>query len=211
MTLEVQRRDYSGLPLDEASAAPDPLAQFHAWFAEAQASAISMVDAMALATATAGGTPSVRMVLLKGADERGFVWFTNYTSRKGHDLEENPRAALLFYWEPLHRQIRLEGAVEQVDALESNAYFASRPRAANLSAMASPQSQPLTSRRDLEERVDRLEATWHGHELERPIQWGGYRLIPARYEFWQGRQDRLHDRLLYVRGERGWERSRLAP
>lgn len=211
MVLEVERREYSGKPLDVATVATDPLHQFRTWFGEAIDTELEAVNAMALATATPLGVPSVRMVLLKDADERGFVWFTNYESKKAEDLGKNPRAALLFYWEPLHRQIRIEGTVVKVSDEESDAYFASRPRSSNLSAMASPQSRPVDSRAFLEEHVDRLEAAWHGLPLERPPHWGGYRLTPSRYEFWQGREDRMHDRVLYVREGDGWVRSRLAP
>jgi pyridoxamine 5'-phosphate oxidase len=212
MRFEVQRIDYAGRPFDEASAAADPLEQFQAWFGDAQAAGLDMAKGLALATATATGAPSIRMVLLKDADPRGLVFYSNYESRKAAELAANPRAALLFYWHPLHRQVRVEGAVERVDATESEAYFATRPRGANLSAMASPQSRPVASRAALDELVDRLEAAWHGLELERPPHWGGYRLAPARWEFWQGREDRLHDRLEYNRAAGdGWTRTRLAP
>jgi pyridoxamine 5'-phosphate oxidase len=211
MTLELERRDYEGEPLDEATMPADPLAQFHAWFDEARAGGVEMAEAMALATATPDGAPSVRMVLLKGADARGFVWYTNHESKKGEELRANPRAALLFYWQALHRQVRVEGAVEPVAAEESDAYFASRPRAANLSAMASPQSRPVAGRDVLVEQVARLEKMFHGHELERPPHWAGFRLVPRAYEFWQGQKDRLHDRIRYLPSGAGWARTRLAP
>jgi pyridoxamine 5'-phosphate oxidase len=210
--LEVPRLDYSGRPLEDAAMAADPLDQFHAWFDEAKARGIEMPEAMALATATATGAPSVRMVLLKGADARGFVWYTNHESRKGEELRQNRRAALLFYWQVLHRQVRVEGDVEVVDAAESDAYFASRPRAANLSAMASPQSRTVASRAALVEAVDRMEEAFHGLVLERPAHWAGFRLVPRSYEFWQGQQDRLHDRIRYLpTADGGWSRARLAP
>jgi pyridoxamine 5'-phosphate oxidase len=211
MRFDAIRREYSGRPLDEASVDADPIVQFHAWFAEAIAVEDEMANAMALATVDAEGAPSLRMVLLKGADARGFVWYTNYDSRKGRELRAHPRAALLFYWSSLDRQIRIEGPVEPIDAAESDAYFASRPRASNLSAMASPQSRVVGGRGELEEAVAHAEAAWHGRVLERPSHWGGFRLAPARFEFWQGRQDRLHDRVQYLGGPSGWTRARLAP
>jgi pyridoxamine 5'-phosphate oxidase len=209
--LEETRRDYSGPPLDESEMAPDPLAQFHRWYDEARGADLMMANAMALATATPDGMPSVRMVLLKQADPRGFVWYTNYESRKGLELLANPRAALLFYWETLARQVRVEGPVTRLDPAESEAYFHARPRAANLSAIASPQSRSVASRAALEEQVDRLEAAWHGRELERPVHWGGHRLRPTRFEFWQGREDRMHDRVVYLPDGHAWRRSRIAP
>jgi pyridoxamine 5'-phosphate oxidase len=211
MKLDVQRREYSGRPLDPSDVADDPLIQFQAWFREAKQAGIEAIDAMALATADRDGVPSVRMVLLKGADERGLVWYTNLESRKGVELAANPRAALLFYWKELHRQIRIEGAVEAVAPAEADAYFASRPRESNLSAMASTQSRPVASRDVLEAAVDRLEAAWHGLVLERPASWAGFRLVPCAYEYWQGREDRLHDRVRYDRVAGVWSRSRLAP
>jgi pyridoxamine 5'-phosphate oxidase len=196
-------------PLDEAEVDPDPLRQFAAWFEEAGAAGMRAPEAMALASAAADGRPSVRMVLLKGFDERGFVFFTGYESRKGGELATNPRAALLFYWDPLGRQVRIEGPVERVAEAESDAYFASRPRGAQISASASPQSRVVESRAHLEARAAELEA--RGGELPRPPSWGGFRLSPETYEFWQHRANRLHDRLRYSREDAGWRIERLGP
>jgi pyridoxamine 5'-phosphate oxidase len=197
--------------LREADVDRDPLQQFRRWYAEAGAAAIRAPHAMALATASATGRPSVRMVLLKGVDESGFVFFTGYVSRKGAELEENPRAALLFYWDPLGRQVRVEGRVERVGAEESDAYFATRPRAAQLAATASRQSAVLAAREELDARFAELHRIHAGMEVRRPEHWGGYRLLPETYEFWQHRADRLHDRLRYRRAENGWHVERLAP
>jgi pyridoxamine 5'-phosphate oxidase len=196
-------------PLDESDLDPDPLRQFAAWFEEAGAAGVRAPEAMALATAEADGRPSVRMVLLKGFDERGFVFFTGYESRKGTELAANPRAALLFYWDPLGRQVRIEGAVGRVAEAESDAYFASRPRGAQISASVSPQSRVVESRAQLEARAAELEA--RGGELARPLAWGGFRLSPETYEFWQHRANRLHDRLRYRRKDAAWVIERLAP
>ena len=196
-------------PLDEADLDPDPLRQFAAWFEEAGAAGVRAPDAMALATAGADGRPSVRMVLLKGFDERGFVFFTGYESRKGAELTANPRAALLFYWDPLGRQVRIEGPVERVAEAESDAYFASRPRGAQISASVSPQSRVVESRAALEAAATELEA--RGGELPRPPSWGGFRLVPETYEFWQHRANRLHDRLRYRREGGRWMIERLGP
>jgi len=196
-------------PLDEAELDPDPLRQFAAWFEEAGTAGVRAPEAMAIATAAADGRPSVRMVLLKGFDERGFVFFTGYESRKGAELEANPHAALLFYWDPLGRQVRIEGPVERVPEAESDAYFASRPRGAQISASVSPQSRVVESRASLEARAAELEA--RGGELSRPPAWGGFRLAPETYEFWQHRANRLHDRLRYSREGDGWRIERLGP
>jgi pyridoxamine 5'-phosphate oxidase len=197
------------VPLREEDVAPDPLRQFAAWFDDAGAAGIRVPEAVALATATPDGTPSVRMVLMKGFDERGFTFFSNYESRKGVDLEANPRAALLFHWDPLGRQVRIEGPVVRVDPEESAEYIRSRPRQSQLSALASPQSQPVESREALEARVSELAKL---DELPLPPNWGGYRLAPASYEFWQHRDDRLHDRIAYRPDpEGGWRIERLAP
>jgi pyridoxamine 5'-phosphate oxidase len=183
---------------------PDPLEQFHAWFDEAG------VDAVALATATSDGAPSVRMVLLKGADDRGFTVFTNYESRKGRELTENPRAALLFHWPGPGRQVRVEGLVAKISEAESDAYFATRPRGGRLAALASRQSEPLASREALEARFAEFDAAYPD-EVPRPPNWGGFRLVPETYEFWQHRDNRLHDRLRYRRDADGWVTERLSP
>jgi pyridoxamine 5'-phosphate oxidase len=196
-------------PLDESDVDPDPLRQFAAWFDDAGAAGVRAPEAMALATATADGRPSVRMVLLKGFDERGFVFFTGYESRKGAELAANPRAALLFYWDPLGRQVRIEGPVERVSAEESDAYFGSRPRGAQISASVSPQSRVVESRSSLEALAAELDT--RGGELPRPAAWGGFRLAPETYELWQHRANRLHDRLRYSRSGAGWKIERLAP
>jgi pyridoxamine 5'-phosphate oxidase len=196
-------------PLDEAGVDPDPLRQFAAWFDEAAATRVRAPEAMALATATSDGRPSVRMVLLKGFDEQGFVFFSGYESRKGAELEANPRAALLFYWDPLGRQVRIEGPVERVADAESDAYFRSRPPGAQISASVSPQSRVVESRASLEALAAELAA--RGGEIPRPPTWGGFRLIPETYEFWQHRANRLHDRLRYRRDGDSWKIERLAP
>jgi pyridoxamine 5'-phosphate oxidase len=191
----------------EENADLDPLRQFATWYAEAEQAGLRVPDAVALATATAGGAPSVRMVLLKDFGERGFVFYSNYESRKGRELAENPRAALLFYWDPSRRQVRIEGDVERLAADESAAYFLTRPLGAQLSAWASRQSEVVESRQALEAAVEQL----RGREPAAPPHWGGYVLRPIVYEFWQHRDDRLHDRLRYRLDSSGWVRERLAP
>jgi pyridoxamine 5'-phosphate oxidase len=200
-------------PLDEASADAAPLPLFTRWYGEAEAAALPDYNAVALATATEDGAPSVRIVLLRGFDERGFVFFTNYRSRKARELAVNARAALVFYWPQLKRQIRIEGLVELVGSAESDAYFRSRPRGHQLNAHASPQSEVVPSRRVLEERMRQLEKQFAGLEhVPRPAHWGGYRVAPLVFEFWQGGEDRLHDRLRYRSEPDGsWTRERLAP
>jgi pyridoxamine 5'-phosphate oxidase len=195
--------------LREADAAHDPLTQFERWYEEARG-AVEHPDAMVVATATPDGAPSARTVLLKGADDEGFVFFTNYDSRKGRELAENPLAALLFYWQPLGRQVRVEGAVERLDAAASDAYFDTRPLGARLGAWVSRQSEVIESRDVLEEGVEELRQH-PGVELTRPPHWGGFRVRPEVYEFWQHREDRLHDRLRYRREADSWVRERLAP
>jgi pyridoxamine 5'-phosphate oxidase len=190
---------------------PDPLRQFQNWFEEARAAGIPLAEACAVATASAGGAPSARMVLLKEADTRGFVFATNYGSRKGRELAENPKASLLFYWHALGRQVRVEGSVEQVDAAESDAIWLARPRASRLSALASAQSEPVASREELEQRVAELERELDGLEVERPDWWGGYRIVPDEIEFWQHRDDRLHHRFRYRRRGDDWAIDELQP
>ena len=190
----------------------DPAAIFERWFEEARAAGVSQPEAMAVASATPSGAPSVRIVLMKGFDERGFTFFTNYRSRKGDELDANPRAALLFHWSELGRQVRVEGAVSRVERAVSEAYARSRPRPSQLSALASPQSRPVTDRDWLERRVEELDAEHPGAELPVGEDWGGYRVEPAAWEFWQHRDDRLHDRVRYERfGDGGWRAERLAP
>lgn len=205
------RREYETAGLNEAEAAADPMAQFAKWFEEAVSAGVEEPNAMTLATATPDGTPSARIVLLKGVEARGFTFFTNYESRKGQELAANPRAALVFHWQPLHRQVRVTGTVAQVSAEESDAYYNVRPLEARLGAWASQQSRPLPSRAALEAQFERFQQE-HANSLpQRPPHWGGYRLTPLEIEFWHGRPHRLHDRLLYQRAGEAWTRVRLAP
>ena len=196
--------------MDEADLDADPLRQFERWFAAAGEAGVEVPEALALATATADGRPSVRMVLLKQADERGFAFHTNYESRKGAELAANPQAALLFHWRPQGRQVRVEGRVERVSAAESEAYFRTRPHGSRLAAWASPQSRPLADRAELE-RLYADALARHGDDPRLPPHWGGFRLVPDAYEFWEHGDDRLHDRVRYERSDDGWARIRLAP
>lgn len=203
--------DYAGVPLDPDTCDPDPIVEFRAWFAAAAAANLPTVNAMTLATIDERGRPAARIVLLKEVDKRGFVFFTNYDSRKARDLTAYPTAALVLYWEPLHRQVRIEGAIEKVSREESDAYFASRPRGSQLGAIASPQSEPIESRAILEDRIRALEATLGEAAPPRPPYWGGYRVLPDMIELWQGQPSRLHDRVRYTLVSGIWVKTRLAP
>jgi pyridoxamine 5'-phosphate oxidase len=200
---------YAGAPFDPDDCDPDPIVQFRAWF---QAAAqLPTPNAMTLATVDDSGRPAARIVLLKELDARGFTFFTNYESRKADDLGANPFAALVFFWEPLHRQVRVEGKVEKIAPAESDAYFSSRPRGSQLGAIASPQSRPIPTRAALEALVASVVANLGEREPARPEYWGGYRVVPDMIEFWQGQTSRLHDRVRYRRSADGWVRDRLAP
>jgi pyridoxamine 5'-phosphate oxidase len=206
------RKDYSLKTLNETEVASNPFQLFTDWWKQAIESQIDEVNAMTLATASLEGVPSARIVLLKGYDERGFVFYTNYESAKGQELAENPRASLLFFWKELERQVRITGLVEKVSSSESDEYFLSRPTGSQIGAWASPQSHIIENRNWLENKVRELEAKFSTEKLARPTHWGGYRVKPVIIEFWQGRSSRLHDRIQYTLQENGsWKIERLAP
>ena len=205
------RKEYTRSGLSELDAAADPINQFRRWFEEALAADLHEPNAMTLATATPNGKPSARIVLLKGFDRRGFVLYTNYEGRKARELEQNPNCSLILYWGELERQVRIEGWASRVPEAESDAYFDSRPHGSRLGAWASEQSRTVEGRPKLEERLKELEEEHEGREIPRPPQWGGYRVEPERIEFWQGRENRLHDRLLYTRLNEAWKIERLQP
>lgn len=209
--LAALRAEYELGGLAEEDLAADPVTMFGRWFDEASGAGLLEVNAMVLATSSAAGVPSARTVLLKGYDEEGFVFFTNYSSRKGDDLADNPRCALLFGWYPLQRQVRIEGTAAPVPREETEEYFGSRPRGSQLGAWASAQSQPVGSRADLDAAYADAEQRFAGAEIPAPPHWGGYRVRPATIEFWQGRRGRMHDRLRYFKGPQGWRTERLAP
>jgi pyridoxamine 5'-phosphate oxidase len=196
--------------MDKHHLAEDPIAQLQAWLVEAR-ELVPQADAITLATADSSGRPSARIVLLRGIDGRGLTFFTNRGSRKGEELRENPRAAVVLHWRELGRQVRVEGAVEETDDAESAAYWSSRPRASQIAGWASPQSQPLSARSDLEARVTEVEQRFAEGDVPLPAFWGGYRLVPASIEFWVHQDNRLHDRIRFVRSRAGWRQERLAP
>lgn len=206
------RRDYQTNTLEEVDASADPFEQFEVWWNEVLKANISEPNGMTLATVGTDGRPSARIVLLKGFDRQGFKFFTNYTSRKGAELSDTPYGAIVFWWEPLERQVRIEGTVERLTDEESDGYFQSRPKGSRLGAWASPQSQVIEDRQLLEDNQAKLEQEYaNSDDIPRPPHWGGFRLVPDRIEFWQGRSSRLHDRLCYTKTDIGWTRTRLAP
>lgn len=205
------RVEYAQRRLEESEALPDPFQQFQRWFAEALAADPQHANVMTLATSTAAGWPSARVVLLKDCDARGFVFYTNFHSRKGRELTENPRASLVFWWRELERQVRLEGQVETVTPAEADEYFQTRPRDSQLGAWASAQSEIIANRQMLEQRFQELAREYENRQVPRPPHWGGFRLVPEVFEFWQGRPGRLHDRLRYRRSGSGWLVERLSP
>jgi len=211
MTISDSRREYTLHGLKEADVNADPVEQFRVWFDQALAAGVPDANAMALATTKPDGRPSARIVLLKHFDANGLLFFTNYNSRKGRELARNPAAALLFFWPQLERQVRIEGTVTFTTAEESDTYFRSRPLESRLGACASPQSETIASREELERRLAEIKARCPGDEVPRPSHWGGYRLTPDLFEFWQGGPGRLHDRLEYFRADGAWRLRRLAP
>jgi pyridoxamine 5'-phosphate oxidase len=211
MSIADIRKEYSLKTLNEADVFADPMQQFEKWWQEAIESKIEEVNAMTLATSTAEGKPSARIVLLKGIDRNGFIFFTNYHSHKGNQIEENPFVSLVFFWKELERQIRVEGSVSKVTAEESDAYFVSRPEGSRIGAWASPQSRVIASREVIEENVIELGKSFANKEIDRPPHWGGYIVMPNLLEFWQGRNSRLHDRIQYTYKDEAWKIERLAP
>jgi pyridoxamine 5'-phosphate oxidase len=205
------RTEYKRASLDERDVAPDPFAQFGRWFRQAQDAKVPEPNAMTLCTVDAQGRPAARIVLLKEVDARGFVFYSNHESRKGRELAARPLAALLFFWVELERQVRVEGAVEVVEASVADAYFRTRPRASRIGAWASPQSETLPDRAALEARFAEADRRFAGDDVPRPPRWGGYRVIPSAFEFWQGRASRLHDRIVYSPDDSEWRTRRLAP
>lgn len=205
------RVEYSAGGLTEADAGADPFALFHRWFGDALGADLIDPNAMTLATVGADGQPSARAVLLKALDDRGFTFFTNYDSRKGNEIAANPKVALLFLWHPLERQVRVEGVAEVVSAAESDEYYVKRPIGSKLGAWASPQSAVIAGREVLERAHEELKAKYPDGDPPRPPNWGGYRVVPDVFEFWQGRRSRLHDRVRFTRSATGWTRDRLAP
>lgn len=205
------RTDYRLAALDETTVGVDPILFFRRWFSEAEAAQITEVNAMTLATVDSRNLPHARIVLLKGLEEQGFIFFTNYDSNKGKEILAHPNAALVFFWKELERQVRVEGVIEKIPASESDAYFHSRPRGSRLGAYASPQSREISDRSILDTNYAKYEQEFSEVEMPRPEHWGGYRVVPSRIEFWQGRSSRMHDRILFTQQGGTWTRSRLAP
>ena len=206
------RTDYTLAALDESAVGDDPLSFFHKWFEEAKASHVTEINAMTLATVDAEGKPHARTVLLKGLDDTGFTFFTNYASAKGHDMQAQPYVSILFFWKELERQVRIQGKVEKLTDAENDAYFHSRPEGSRIGAWASPQSEVIADRAVIEARYKEFELKFAGSAIPRPPHWGGYRVVPSSIEFWQGRSSRLHDRILFSSSaDSQWFKSRLAP
>ena len=206
------RHDYEKASLDESAVAADPIAQFRTWFDQATAEGLPEPNAVTVSTATPEGRPSSRVVLMRGFDERGFVFYTNYQSRKGREIEENPHAAMCFFWQPMERQVRIEGRIEKTTEAESDDYFRGRPTGSKLGAWVSNQSGVVPGRSTLEAEMEAIKTRFPGEEIPRPPHWGGFRVVPESVEFWQGRRSRLHDRLVYRRADDGgWRVERLAP